>query len=95
MEVRFPISGPLHGVAFIDASDVTRARGQFRFTVPHLSVGPGLRYATPVGPLRLDVGVPVPGLQAIGEDELPEEEGRPASLFGLPIGVHIAFGEAF
>jgi len=95
MEVRFRVSGPLHGVVFVDSSDVTRSQGQFRFTVPHISVGPGLRYATPVGPLRLDIGWAVPWLQKIGEDKLPPEEGRTAELFGLPVGVHIAFGEAF
>ena len=44
----------------------------------------------------VDIGYAVPGLQKIGEAELPEKEGRPAKLFGvLPVAVHIAFGEAF
>ena len=56
LELRFPISGVISGVAFADASDVTREVGHVRFSVPHLSIGPGLRYLTPVGPLRLDIG---------------------------------------
>ncbi len=95
MEVRFPITGPLEAATFVDASDVTRNVADIRFTVPHLSVGPGLRYLTPVGPFRVDVGYRVPGLQQIGEVDLEVEEGDPGTVFGLPIAVHIALGEAF
>lgn len=108
MEVRFPISGPLQGVAFVDASDVARREAEFRFNVPHLSAGPGLRYDTPVGPIRLDVGFPIPGMQVVGEapnepcplptdpgDELPPCEGRQSTVFGVPVAIHLAFGEAF
>jgi outer membrane protein insertion porin family/translocation and assembly module TamA len=85
-------------VAFADTSDVTRKTGDFRFNVPHLSVGPGMRYDTPVGPLRLDIGYRVPGMQKIGERDLPREEGSASELFGidwLPVAIHLAFGEAF
>lgn len=95
LEVRFPIAGPIEAATFVDASDVTRNIGQIRFTVPHLSVGPGLRYLTPVGPFRLDVGYRVPGLQQLGEEDLRLEEGDPGTVFGLPIAVHIALGESF
>jgi outer membrane protein insertion porin family/translocation and assembly module TamA len=95
MEVRFPIFGPLFGATFVDASDVTRRVGEIRFDVPHISPGFGLRYRTPVGPLRFDVGVRVPGWQQIGKDELDEDEGNPGEVFGLPIAVHIALGEAY
>jgi len=100
LELRFPLSGALSGVAFADASDVARDIGHVRFTVPHLSVGPGIRYLTPVGPLRLDIGYRVPGAQALGEKELSIEEGSRdvGNLFGiswLPMAVNIALGEAF
>jgi outer membrane protein insertion porin family/translocation and assembly module TamA len=95
IEVRFPITGPLEAATFVDASDVTRNVAEIRFTVPHLSVGPGVRYLTPVGPFRLDVGYRVPGLQQIGEEDLQVDEGDPGTVFGLPIAVHIALGEAF
>jgi outer membrane protein insertion porin family/translocation and assembly module TamA len=87
----------IYGVIFVDASDLTREIGQLRTNVPHLSPGVGLRYKTPVGPIRLDVGFRVPGAQALGKRELPEEEGRPGSdLFGFfPGAIHLAILEAF
>lgn len=95
MEVRFPIIGPLFGSTFIDASDVTRSVGEIRFNVPHVSPGFGLRYRTPVGPLRVDAGYRTPWLQKIGEQDLERREGNPGTLFGLPIAIHIALGESF
>lgn len=99
VELRFPIGGPIHGATFVDASDVTRTVGEIRFDVPHISVGPGIRYLTPIGPLRLDVGYRVPGLQKLGEEELSREEGGQddLNLFGwhVPIAIHLALGEAF
>ena len=52
-------------------SRATSARLQFKY--PHLSVGPGVRYESPVGPIRLDFGIRVPGAQALGQDELPTD----------------------
>lgn len=95
MEVRFPIAGPVFGATFVDASDVTRNVGEIRFTVPHISVGPGLRYVTPVGPVRLDVGYRIPGLQQLGEVDLERQEGDPGTVLGAPIAIHIALGESF
>jgi outer membrane translocation and assembly module TamA len=100
LELRFPLSGPVSLVTFADASDVTRDVGHVRFNVPHLSVGPGLRYLTPVGPLRLDIGYRVPGAQALGHKDLPKEEGGGdiGTLFGaawLPVALNIAIGESF
>ena len=79
---------------------MSRDVGHVRFSVPHLSIGPGIRYLTPVGPFRLDIGYRVPGMQAIGEKELSAEEGGGdvSNLFGipwLPMAVNIALGEAF
>lgn len=100
LELRFPLSGAVSAVAFADASDVTRDVGRVRFNVPHLSVGPGLRYLTPVGPLRLDIGYRVPGAQALGKSELSSSEGggdtsRFLGVSWLPMAINIAIGEAF
>lgn len=100
IEARIPFPGDtsFEAVLFMDASDLTREVGQIRLNVPHISPGIGLRYLTPIGPLRLDVGWRVPSLQAIGKNRLPEGEGRPGEdLFGLfPGAAHLVFGtEAF
>ena len=96
LELRFSALYPLTLAAFIDGSDVTRDIGVIQFQYPHLSAGPGVRYETAVGPLRLDFGVRLPGLQAIGQSTLPLDHGqeRP-SLFGLPAAIHLAIGDAF
>jgi outer membrane protein insertion porin family/translocation and assembly module TamA len=58
----------------------------------HLSAGFGLRYDTPVGPIRLDLGYRIPGLQApVGA----ADEGTPSSIFGLPLALSFGIGEAF
>jgi len=99
VELRFPLVGKLGSALFLDASDVSRS--QFRLCAPHLSTGFGLRYATPVGPLRADVGYRIPGAQVFMTDSTgacpnPEqEEGLAGSVLGLPIAVSVAIGEAF
>ena len=95
VEVRFPIAGPVRGATFVDASDVTREVAQIRFDFPHLSAGLGMRYATPVGPIRLDVGYRLPFAQNVGEESLRRQEGDPSEILGLPVAVHFGLGEAF
>lgn len=100
MEVRFPIAGALRGVTFIDASDVTRRRASVRLTAPHLSPGIGLRYDTPIGPLRLDLGYRILS-RSSSKSSAPGEIRDEAELNGwfgsryLPLALHIALGEAF
>ena len=92
LELRFPVKGDLSGALFTDTSDVSDRKLDFRFNRPHLSVGLGLRYDTPVGPIRLDTGYRVPGLQAPAD---AADEGVPAKTFGLPIAISFGIGEAF
>jgi outer membrane protein insertion porin family/translocation and assembly module TamA len=96
LETRFPISGSLWGVGFVDASDLTREVAQIRLNYPHLSPGVGLRYLSPVGPLRLDVGFRPVYLQWLGHRHLPPSEEQPNSdVLGVPMSIALAIGEAF
>jgi outer membrane protein insertion porin family/translocation and assembly module TamA len=95
LELRWSGFFPLTLVAFADASDVDRDVAGFSLLYPHISVGPGLRYETPVGPIRIDIGIRVPGLQAIGQDTLPVSHGREEPTGLIPGAFHVAFGDAF
>jgi outer membrane translocation and assembly module TamA len=84
-ELRFRLTPKLSGVAFVDAGNVWpedwQIRGNLRYTV-----GPGLRYDTPIGPVRGDLGVqlnPIPGLLINGKPELRKWR------------VHFSIGQAF
>jgi len=90
VELRFPIGGPVEGALFTDGSDVSPQTLLFRWR-PHISSGFGLRYVTPIGPVRLDVGYRIPGLQAPDSSG----EGTPTSILGAPIAVSFGIGEAF
>jgi len=99
LELRYAGLYPITIVAFADAADVSRDIGRLQFQYPHLSVGPGVRYESPVGPIRLDFGIRVPGAQAWGKSGLPTDppghgQERP-DFFGLPAAVQLAIGDAF
>ncbi|WP_437734699.1 BamA/TamA family outer membrane protein [Sorangium sp. So ce1335] len=103
LELRIPLGESFGTVIFADAGDVKRGFGLFRSGAqrPHVSAGVGLRYTTPVGPLRFDVGYRVPCLQVLGkctpgEAGWPDDERTPEALLDvLPIAVNLAIGEAF
>ena len=93
-EFRFPVSGPLTSALFCDSSDVSPKRLDVRPSFLHLSCGSGIRYATPVGPIRLDLGYRVPWMQILGKPD-SAVEGNPGTIFGAPVAVSIGIGEAF
>lgn len=110
-ELRAAVSGPFGVAFFCDAGDVSQYvfpdPGSLRINYLHMSCGAGVRYDTPVGPVRLDIAYRIPGLQLVG---YPNEAaalahdptfGAPPTLFssskfkGLPIGIAFGIGEAF
>jgi outer membrane protein insertion porin family/translocation and assembly module TamA len=91
-EVRFVVSGPFSTAVFCDAGDVSPFSLSIRLDRPHLSCGVGARYDTPVGPIRLDVGYRIPGLQYPGGSSF---EFDPKPLLGMPIAIAFGIGEAF
>lgn len=68
VELRFPLPWleGLGAVLFADFGNVFRSPLTYRLDALRYAVGPGLRYNTPVGPFRLDVGVIVD--RRAGED---------------------------
>ena len=85
-EVRLPLMGKFGAVAFLDFGNVWRESKNFDFGDLRYAVGPGIRYQTPIGPARLDVGYqlnPIDGLLINGE---PQKRR---------IRVHFSVGQAF
>ena len=65
--------------------------GSHTFLYPHLSCGPGIRYDTPVGPIRLDIAYRIGGID-------PANETTIEGIFGLnsvPIAIAFGIGESF
>ena len=85
-ELRVPLVGKLGAVAFIDGGNVWTNPWDFNLNDLRYDVGTGLRYNTPVGPVRLDVGWqmnPIPGLLVNGEQQK------------RPLRIHFSIGQAF
>jgi outer membrane protein assembly complex protein YaeT len=85
-ELRAPLLGNLGGVLFLDGGNVWRDPWSFNFNDMLYDVGPGLRYNTPIGPLRIDLGYQlkrIPGLLVNGKPE-PRR-----------FRVHFSIGQAF
>lgn len=106
VELRYRAFESWSFVLFADASDVSYKLHHIAFTEPHVSVGPGVRYLSPVGPIRVDLGFRVPGLQKLEEvatnsDEPPDvSEVAPYSNdtwqnWGQSLALQILIGEAF
>lgn len=71
-EARLSLTEKLGGVLFVDAGNVWSDAWSIDLTDLRYAVGPGLRYRTPIGPIRFDVGYqlnPIPDLIVNGEPQ--------------------------
>jgi outer membrane protein insertion porin family len=82
-ELRVPVVGGLGAVGFMDAGNVFNRVSDFELTEIRPTAGVGLRYLSPIGPIRLDVGF------KLDRTRLPT--GEPERL----AEVHISLGQAF
>jgi outer membrane translocation and assembly module TamA len=70
-ELRAVLSGNFGGVLFLDAGNVW-VQGPIHLNDLRYAIGPGLRYQTPIGPVRFDFGYqlnPIPGLLVNGSPQ--------------------------
>jgi len=74
-ELRFPIVHSLGGVLFYDAGNVYRTLGDYDLGHLRQVAGAGLRFATPIGPFRLEYGA-----------LLDRKEGEPRGALFFSIG---------
>ena len=79
-----PLRGGFGAVAFIDAGNVSLYVKEINLAETRGAVGFGLRYRSPLGPIRVDLGVKLDRRQVPPDDTL---EGRTA--------LHISLGQAF
>jgi outer membrane protein assembly complex protein YaeT len=71
-ELRAILRGKLGAVLFIDAGNVWADSWSIKLGDLRYAVGPGLRYQTPIGPIRFDVGYqlnPIPDLLVNGSPQ--------------------------
>ena len=72
-ELRANLGRNFGAVIFLDGGNVWASRWKFDLSDMRYDVGPGLRYQTPIGPIRADVGFqlnPIPGLIVNGKEQL-------------------------
>lgn len=85
-EARVPVTRSLSLVGFVDAGNVWERARDIDVSDLRVNVGSGIRYATPIGPVRLDFGyqlTPIEGLMV---------RGRPERRHWR---VHFSIGQAF
>jgi outer membrane protein insertion porin family len=82
-ELRVPVYGGLGVVGFVDTGNVFARAVDMDLSELRTAVGFGVRYKSPIGPLRIDLGFKVP--------RQPLPPGQRESLTAL----HISLGQAF
>jgi outer membrane protein assembly complex protein YaeT len=85
-ELRAVLRGNFGGVLFVDGGNVWEGSSGMNFNDLRWAVGPGLRYQTPIGPVRFDFGYqlnPIPGLLVNGEPQARRWR------------IHFSIGQAF
>ena len=78
--------GRLGAVAFVDAGNVLVNSWDFRLSNLRYDVGPGLRYASPIGPLRIDFAFQLNRIPDLLIDGVPESRRW---------RVHFSIGQTF
>ncbi len=67
-ELRIPIKGVVGMAYFVDVGNLWTGYGDIFDEPPKVAIGGGVRVQTPIGPARLDVGVPLSRLRDLDQD---------------------------
>jgi outer membrane protein insertion porin family len=81
-ELRFPVWKDIAGVVFVDGGNVFRRVNEFDMAELRGSYGFGLRYKSPVGPIRIDLGFKL-------------DRRVVAGVLERPTAIHFSLGQAF
>ena len=108
VETRFPVRGNLFGALFLDAGYVSYRSAvpsayQYAFSPGRLqwAAGIGIRYRTPIGPIRLDLAgrLPTDFSPDVKFDDrfprVPRSENAPGTHHERILSLHLSLGEAF
>jgi outer membrane protein assembly complex protein YaeT len=82
-EARIPVRGGLGAVAFVDGGNVFGLVEEMDLTKLRGAIGFGLRYRSPVGPIRVDLGFKL------------DRRLLPTGELERPTALHISLGQAF
>ncbi len=85
-EARIPVFGALSLVGFVDAGNVWYESFDVDLADLRVNVGPGLRYRTPIGPVRVDLGYQITRIENLLIDGEPEPRRW---------RIHFSIGQAF
>ena len=85
-EIRMPLQGKLGAVGFFDYGNVWTDAWHFDVGDLRYAVGPGLRYLTPIGPARIDLGYQVNPIDNLLVNGKPQARRW---------RVHFSIGQAF
>jgi outer membrane protein insertion porin family/translocation and assembly module TamA len=85
-EVRAPLFGKINGVLFLDAGSVAMEPWHIAAKEMRYDVGPGVRYVTPIGPIRADLGYQLNPISGLLIDGVPQTRRW---------RVHFSLGQAF
>ena len=88
IEARVPLTTNIGAVAFLDGGNVWAGTYDFDFGDMRYAVGGGLRYRTPVGPIRVDIGYQLTPNELLIIDGKPFADQRRWRI-------HFSVGQAF
>ena len=88
LEVRVPVTANIGGVVFFDAGNVSSEKLDLKLDDMKYDAGIGIRYRTPVGPLRFDFGYQLTKIEGLVINGDPKNNDRRWRI-------HFSVGQAF